>query len=113
MANDLNKTCNALGIYYKWMGRNNYFNNKRILFTLWFEKEEYNISDINEELQDDNYEDCSYLEFDNNFLMNNIDNNNNKNEKNEKSFKMIQLNQLNQLNKKKLIIYLVNIKIKW
>ena len=47
---------------------------------------------MNEELQDDNYEDCSYLEFDNNFPINN---NNDKNEKNKKIFKIIQYCYIN------------------
>lgn len=67
----LQKTCNALGVYYDSMGRNDYYDNSGTgLFTKWFEKEEMEIEDMEEELDDENLEDCQYSEFDDNFPLN-------------------------------------------
>lgn len=60
----------ALEMYYIKMGRTDYNRNKGKFKSFWDENE-YNSSDVEDEIGDDaEYDDCSYLEFDDDFPMN-------------------------------------------
>ena len=50
--NSLQKTCNAIGMYYKQMGRNDYFDDEgNGLFSKWFKSEEMAQDDMDDELK--------------------------------------------------------------
>ena len=64
----LKRLCDGLGNYYLMMGRNDYYSkNGRGKFTKWFIFQEFDIEDMEDEMDPGNIDDCSYLDFDDNF----------------------------------------------
>eukprot|EP01084_Bolivina_argentea_P144613 253677_1 len=60
--------CNAVGVYYQWMSRNDYYDaDNKGKFSKWCENEGYEDDALEDELQDDNEDDCGLLDFDDNF----------------------------------------------
>eukprot|EP01083_Nonionella_stella_P021940 60706_1 len=62
---DLHKLCTGIGLYYRSMKRNDYYNAQGIgKFTEWFEAAEMDVDDMKEELINGDMEGCLYLDFD-------------------------------------------------
>ena len=106
------KIDDALGRYYKELGNENYYNSEgEGKFMHFVRKYEYDEAEISDELADGNLEDCSYLEFDDEFPFEYEINT--KEEEQEKMFDIlkkayehgkIEISPINQLNNSKSII---------
>lgn len=85
----LERFCDCVGIYYKQMRRNDYYDKYgKGKFTKWFQDQEFNVDSMKDELIDGDMDDCAYLEFDDTFPLSlNIEN---QVEKQKKQFEIMQ-----------------------